>query len=35
MQFNEQIKKILEDFNILPYSQNADNVSTDIEMPMD
>ena len=32
MQFNEQIKKILEDFNILPYSQNADNVGTDIGM---
>jgi len=32
MRFNEQIKKILEDFNILPYNQNADNMGPDIGM---
>lgn len=32
MQFEKQIKKILEDFNILPYNQNADNVGPDIGM---
>jgi len=32
MQFEEQVKKILEDFNILPYNQNADNIGPDIGM---
>jgi hypothetical protein len=32
MQFEKQIKKILEDFNILPYNQNADNLGPDLGM---